>query len=216
MYIFGFGDQTSRFLECGSNVWRYGPDFPMGLYPQPTNVQSIHDAWKDFTSLEISAGFKISKEEFIVIMNRHVMKYNICSEDWSHFVKLQFSRRQSCSLVFDGKLVITGGTEIPNGNMLAATEIVDLSTGKSWMGGNLQTPRTGLKMDVFNLNGKQRISAFEGEDEFSEKLKSIEIWHEKLQSWKLYCHMRNESCEDGVCFGSVGIVSKMGFVEAFG
>ena len=72
--------------------------------------------------------------------------------------------------------------------MIAETEIIDLSNGKAWIGGNLQTPRTGLKMDVLNVKGKLRISAFEGEDEFSEKLKSIEIWHEKLQSWKLwYC-----------------------------
>ena len=185
MYIFGFEDQTSRFLEFGSNEWKNEPGFPHWLYPQPITSQ---DEFKDYTIFEVSAGFKISNEEFIVIMNRHIMKYNICSKNWSHFVKLKLSRRKSCSLVFDGKLIITGGTEIPNGNMLAETEIVDLSNGKSWIGGNLQIPRSGLKMDVLNVKGKLRISAFEGEDEFSEELKSIEIWHEKLQSWKLwYC-----------------------------
>ena len=189
MYIFGNPSSLLsgigfkyHFQEIGSNVWQDGPDFPLGLYPQPN---TIHDAWKDFTSYEISAGYKISNEEFIVIMNRHIMKYNIWSKNWSHFVKLKFSRRESCSIVFDGKLMIAGGTEIPNGNMLAETELVDLSNGKAWICGTLQTPRTGLKMDVFNVNGKLRIVAFEGEDEFSEKLKSIEIWHEKLQSWKL-------------------------------
>ena len=179
------GPTTSKVLENGSQVWIDGPDFPQKMYPKPCSIQ---DLVKDYTSFEFSAGHKISHEEFIVVLNRHVFKFNIESKVWSYFVKLKHSRRHSCSLVFDGKLIIAGGLEIPHENVLHKFEVVDLSSGQSWIRENLHIPKVGFKMHVCILDGKPRIVTFGGKREDGEELigmHDIEIWSEESQSWKL-------------------------------
>ena len=182
------GPTTSKVLENGSQVWIDGPDFPQKMYPKPCSIQ---DLVKDYTSFEFSAGHKISHEEFIVVLNRHVFKFNIESKVWSYFVKLKHSRRHSCSLVFDGKLIIAGGLEIPHENVLHTFEVVDLSSGQSWMRENLHNPKVGFKMDVCMLDGKPRIVTYGGKNEDGQELigklgmHDIEIWSEESQSWKM-------------------------------
>ena len=186
-YIFGgskfsklrSGPITSKFLDNGSKVWKNGPDFPYQMFRKP---RSIHDFVRNINTLEFSAGHRISTNEFIVVMNRHILKYDIESKNWSYFVKLKHSRRHSCSIVFDGKLIISGGFEMPHGNVLLTTEIVDLSSGKTWIGGDNNVPRTRFNMDICILDGKPRVVAHCGN--LDEK-DDIEIWDEKSESWKI-------------------------------
>ena len=179
------GPTTSKFLENGSKDWINGPEFPHTMYPK---AFSIHDLVKDYTSFEFSVGHKISHEEFIVVMNRHIFKYNTGSKVWSYFVKLKHSRRHSTSLVFDGKLIIAGGLEVPHENVLHTFEVVDLSSGQSWIRENLHNPKVGFKMDVCMLDGKPRIVTYGGKQEDGEEpigMHWIEIWNEETQSWKM-------------------------------
>ena len=178
------GPLTSKFLEKGSNVWENGPEFAHNIYP---GCYSIHDAVKDYKTFEFSAGHKISNEEFILVLNRHVFKYNIASKNWSYVVKLKYSRQLAGSMVFEGKLIITGGSEIPHLTTLDTTEIVDLSSGRSWIGGNLNIPRFLLKMDIFNVDGKLRIGTY-GRNYRGEPNSQmvVEIWHEEDESWKIH------------------------------
>ena len=188
MYVFGGSESsqnpfrngpiTSKFLGNGSKVWRSGPNFPHKMYPRP---RSIHDYVRDFNTFEFSGGHKISTQEFIVVVNRHVFKYDVESKNWSYFVKLKHSRRRSCSIVFDGKLIITGGHEFPHGNALHTTEIVDLSSRKAWIGGDNYNPRVGFKMDICILDDQPRIVAYYG----NRSTYHIEIWNENSQSWKI-------------------------------
>ena len=173
---------TSKFFENESKEWKNGPIFPHHLYPQE---KSIHDYIRDYTSFEFSAGHKVSKEEFIVVMNRHIFKYNVNTNEWCYIVKLKYSRRQSSSLVFNEKLVVAGGYEIPHENILTDTEIVDLTARESWIAGHLNIPRVAFKMDMFVVEGLPEIGAYGGNCEGSENSQLIEIWHEKLKSWKI-------------------------------
>ena len=185
------GPPTSKFLENGSKHWINGPDFPHTMHPR---ALSIHDLVKDYTSFEFSAGHKISHEESIVVLNRHVFKFNIMNNNWSYFAKLKHSRRHSCSLVFDGKLIIAGGHEIPHENDLHTFEVVDLSSGQSWIRENLHIPKVEFKMDVCILDGKPRIVTYGGKNEDGKEVLEepigigmhyIEIWSEESQSWKM-------------------------------
>ena len=188
MYIFGgfefsqnpfhYGPLTSKFLENGSKVWTSGPIFPHKMYPRP---RSIHDFVRDHNTFEFSAGHKISTNEFIVVVNRHVFKYDIENQNWSYFVKSKHSRRYSCSIVFDGKLIIAGGVEFPHGNVLQTTEIVDLSSRKTWIGGDNYVQRAGFKLDICLMDKKPRIVAYYG----NYHTEFIEIWNEESQSWKV-------------------------------
>ena len=82
------GPITSKFLENESKVWKNGPIFPHEMYPRP---RSIHDFVRDHNTFDFSGGHKISTYEFIVVVNRHIFKYDIESKNWSYFVKLKHS-----------------------------------------------------------------------------------------------------------------------------
>ena len=170
------GPIISKFLENGSNVWTNGPNFPHELY--------VHIE-RYYTSFEISAGHRISNEEFILILNRYVLKYNINRKNWSYLFRLKHTRRQSCSFVCNNLLFIAGGYEVPSGNILDSTEIVHLKLGHYWYK-KLNIPRVDFKIGIFNVENGLQIVAYGGKYETSSRSQFIEIWHWRKMQWKLY------------------------------
>ena len=168
------GPIISKFLENGSNVWTNGPNFPHELY--------VHIE-RYYTSFEISAGHRISNDEFILIMNRYVFKYNINRKSWSYFFKLQHCRRLACSFVCNNLLFIDGGYEISSGNILDSTEIVHLKLGHYWYK-KLNIPRVDFKIGICNVENGLQIVAYGGKYETSSSSQFIEIWHWKKMQWK--------------------------------
>ena len=65
---------------------------------------------------------------------------------------------------------------------------MDLSTGKSWFGGDLNVGRVGFGMAFLYLEGKRRILVFGGkssEFENPELFDSIEIWNDESNQWEM-------------------------------
>ena len=139
-----------------------------------------------------SGGHKISDEEFIVVKIRDVLKFNIKNQDWrnwgSRWYELKEERIEGQSIILDGKLIVTGGCNFITRDLVKSTEIMDLSTGKSWFGGDLNIGRVGFGMAFLYLEGKRRILAFGGKSEEFENpvlFDSIEIWNDESNQWEM-------------------------------
>ena len=211
-YILGglTSPSTSEFLPKGSDVWETGPIFPAKMRKRV--MKSVHDMVRDIRLLErsfnnglhinVNGGHRISKEEFIIIRVRDILKFNINSKEWSYWYKLKEGRIKGNSMVYDGKLFVTGGCDLNTDRILSSTEIMDLSTGKSWMAGELNIARYGFGMELCTFEGKLRILVFGGvSDKFGNPcdLNSVEMWNDTSNSWhesstKLQLQKSNFGC----------------------
>ena len=67
------------------------------------------------------------------------------------------------------------------------TEIVDLSSGETWIAGNLNIPRSEFGLSMIRIGSKVRLIAFggttSGVDDYL--LDSIEMFDEASQTWKI-------------------------------
>ena len=135
-----------------------------------------------------SGGHKISDEEFIIVKIRDVLKFNIKNQKWIKWYELKEERIEGQSIILDGKLIVTGGCNFITRDLVKSTEIMDLSTGKSWFGGDLNVGRVGFGMAFLYLEGKRRILVFGGKSaEFENPVlfDSIEIWNDETNQWDM-------------------------------
>ena len=205
IYLIGgsLSSNTSEYLSSSWKTmhwkgWRIGPFFPPTM--DTTEFRTIHDYVTDFDMsnhkfhkgihANASGGHKISNEEFIVIRIRDILKCNVETRKWSKWYRLKEGRIEGCSMILDGKLIVTGGCNINTRNLVTCTEIMDLSTGKSWFGGNLNVGRVGFGMAFYYFEGKKRILAFGGKSEDcygsqTVTLDSVEVWDDQSETWSV-------------------------------
>ena len=198
IYLFGGRPSrfTSEFLRNGSNTWEAGPNIPFNMKHSP--IWSIHDmvrdiyfespSWNLGIHNNVNGGHRISEDSFIIVRVRDILKFSFKTNEWSYIYKLKEGRVKGCSAILDGKLVVTGGYDINSEKVLKTTEVMDLSNGKSWLGGDLNIARYAFGMDLSDFDGKIRILAFGGVTDYAKRyrtLNSVEVWYDDLQCWKM-------------------------------
>ena len=113
-YLLGgwlYNSLSSEILAHDKDTWQVGPHIP-----EP--------------GLEKGCGVRISDNEFMIIggegSKTQVLKYALDDNRWyKTSVQLIEEREQHCCIVFNGKVIVTGGFVKPN--VLSSTEIIDLS-----------------------------------------------------------------------------------------
>jgi len=172
-YIFGGGKYidtklTSETLNHKTAEWQKGPDIPH--------------------IINYGCGVSISDTELLLIggygPSNAILMLNVANNTWpSVSIKLKYGRRDHRCIVFNKKVIITGGTD--NFANLYSTEIVDFESGDLTMrqAGDLNVKREYHGMGIITLNGVPTVIAFGGQDTFS--LGSVEIWNDQHETWEL-------------------------------
>ena len=184
---------TSEFLPIGENVWKSGPKIPV-LYSKSSIFKLLRQfirnfQQKCFSMACYSTGHKLSENELIIIKMDQVFKFDIRKNEWSILHELKIPRKYYSSFIFKGKLFITGGYKMYGffRTALPYTEVLDLSTMKSTMVGNLNTARFFHGMSVMRIKNELRLVVLGGQTRLKMDkrylLDSIEVWNEDTMSW---------------------------------
>ena len=184
---------TSEFLPIGENVWKSGPKIPV-LYSKSSIFKLLRQfirnfQQKCFSMACYSTGHKLSENELIIIKMDQVFKFDIRKNEWSILHELKIPRKYYSSFIFKGKLFITGGYKMYGffRKALPYTEVLDLSTMKSTMVGNLNTARFFHGMSVMRIKNELRLVVLGGQTRLKMDkrylLDSIEVWNEDTMSW---------------------------------
>ena len=187
---------TSEFLPIGENVWKNGPKIPV-LYSKSSIFKPVKLLRQLFRNLQqkcfsmacYSTGHKLSENELIIIKVDQVFKFDIRKNEWSILHELKIPRKYYSSFIFKGKLFITGGYKMHGffRKALPYTEVLDLSTLKSTILGNLNTARFFHGMSVMRINNELRLVVLGGQTRLKQDerylLDSIEVWNEDTMSW---------------------------------
>ena len=209
--------KNCKNLNCSWSFWMFAPPLPWRMNKctcvntKECEMQDIRIHWGIHSNA--SGGHKISDEEFIVVKIRDVLKFNIKNQKWIKWYELKEERIEGQSIILDGKLIVTGGCNIITRNLVKSTEIMDLSTGKSWFGGDLNVGRVGFGMAFLYLEGKRRILVFGGKSEDLENpvlllFDSIEIWNDETNQWDM-SNMKLKEKNSNFGFTSVPIKYKL-------
>ena len=186
---------SSEFLPIGRNVWESGPKIPAlcSKFSILKPIRFLRHIIRDFiqrwkAEAWYSTGHKLSEHEFIIIKVDQVFKFDTIKNEWTVLHDLKIPRECYSSFIFKGKLFITGGCGMYGSlrsKVLANTEVVDLSTMKSTMIGNLNTARIYHGMSIMKINHELKLVVFGGQTTFdhSHMLDSIEVWNEHTKSW---------------------------------
>ena len=190
VYYFGgvFSPETSEFLATGEKNWVQGP-----AIPNP--------------GLKCGSGVKISDTELLLLggvgSENRVLKYNIENRQWTRLNDMIVRRYYHCSCVFDGKVILTGGTnELYDENYLR-TEVIQLSDMTSRLAGPLKIPRKNHSMAITTLGQKPVLVAFAGATS-----SYVEVWDSKNEQWKFqYVHSGSGYVRMNVLRSYAGCVS---------
>ena len=180
-YAFGGykNGNTSEYLPISSNVWQTGPD--IATLDKDQNQLNYY--------VDYGTGHAISNEELIIICRRDVIRYNVMTKKFSHYCSARYIYEYYASVVFNGKLIITGGEKV-HGRWYPllrsrSTTIVDLTTKDCKKGGPMNIQRSRHKMEVVPIDGTMKVIVFGGEGPDYVNLDSLEIFDEKTATWKM-------------------------------
>ena len=160
---------TTTFLPNGQEEWKTGPEFKF------SSGDMVHFIQSSKTNIIGTGGTEFPSRIF---------KFNVETKEVTEIGKLQVGRWMHTSAIFNGKLIVTGGFNYKTTGLIRSTDIIDLESGISRLGGNLNVHRCHSGMGVITLNGKQKLIVFGGELDVM-AIDSIEEWDEETETWKI-------------------------------
>ena len=152
--------------------------------------------------------FQISRKLEQSSIQEKISKYNVRTNSSTYFELQERIFTGKASILFHGKLMLTGGKWTTNKfEYSAETILVDLKNGQSKHLGKLNIPRAMHQMNIILMGKRRKIVVFGGHDNEGH-LDSIEIFNEinqisEISSMKLNQERSNFSC--------IGIPSKLIF-----
>ena len=180
-------ERTYEYLPNGSHSW---------------NLVKLPEG-EDF-NFWCSFGLAISANELLVMgginpsdatnplePRRKIMKLNTHDNSWMHFGNLRVGRKNANAVIFNNRIIISGGRINHELTSLRSTEILTLQKTKSHQtelqhthyvdikdGGDTAFSRLGkLCMGLIHVENKTRLIMFGGES-------PIEEWDEETESWQ--------------------------------
>ena len=197
IYVLGgiFNNQTSEFLPLNSNQWIEGPKSEIFK--------------KNYEFRPYGNALKLNNEEFVFTSENMIFKYNVKTNSSNHFELQERIFVGRASVLFHGKLMLTGG-KIWTSNKFeysAETILVDLKNGQSKHVGKLNIPRAMHQMNIILMGKRRKIVVFGGHDNEGH-LDSIEIFNENNQIWEISNLKLNQERSNFCC---IGIPSKLIF-----
>ena len=185
IYVLG-GEKNptkSEFLPNGSNKWEQGPNIPD---PGFSYGHGCMVSCEDFILTGGSA--------FIPDQSFRVIRYNIITKQWCRLDDLKVPRYNHRSVVFQGRLIISGGDRpffdpdskaFVGASSYVSTEIISLKDGTSSLGQPLLNARERFGMAVVNWNGVSKLIAFGDRNESNlDELLQCEEWDDQKLQWK--------------------------------
>ena len=191
-YMLGGSDsqETSEMLKENSNAWHQGPSIPK-------------------PGLDSGCAVRISDHEILVIggfqTDSRILKLNTYDHTWSSpSIQLHQGRSFHSCIVFNDKVIITGGYDDYGANHLISTEIIEI--GKDVLtvrnGGNLMKRRRNHGMGIVILDNVPTVIAFGGRNSV-EYIDTVEIWNDDSESWATSSSITLEQSKREFGFASV-------------
>ena len=174
-YIFGGYDvpKTWEWLPRGSTIWQKG-----GEIPGPGH--------------HYGCGLSISDTELVLIGGENsrntILMFNIITNQWSSMDQaLQEGRAHHACVKVQNEILVSGGMD-PLGNVLATTELIDMTTLSSKSGPSMISVRFNHGLALAHYNDQLTALAFGGaywDDQYNQwkQLDTIETWDLESETW---------------------------------
>ena len=165
-----------EFLPKGQEAWKKCSKFSWS--PSPGDMS--HSVAVSKTEIVSTGGTETTTR---------IHKYNLIEGNSTEIGKLKHGRWMHSSAFYKGKLIITGGYNYKTTGRVLSTEIIDLASGISRLGGNLNAYRCYHGMGVISKNDKPTLIVFGGEcfdvTGCPMSLDSIEEWDDETDTWRI-------------------------------
>ena len=79
------------------------------------------------------------------------------------------------------KVIFAGGAN--SGYILRSTEVLDITTRTTYIGGDMASPRLGLKLATLSSSGQNKLFAVAGYSK-NESFSTVEEWVEESSTWR--------------------------------
>ena len=185
VYVMGGRGSNSKvanlytfFLPANSLQWKRGPGLP-----------------KDFSTISINinrgCAVPVSKNSFIYIFKGVIREYKIdianptSNQGWMPANRWPaISRRAAHTCARIGSYVLIAGGWGNGVGGLSSTKIIDITTRKVRLGGNLVTPRYNHNLATVTTGGLTKTFALGGNRSGGKYLSTVEEWDEDNLKWK--------------------------------
>ena len=203
VYIFGGkrNPKTSEFLPNESNSWQTGPIIPNG------HERGCAIKVSDFEVILIGGYFGLDGQNL-----DRIIKLDINTNEWTDLGRLQVGRYSHACVVFDNKIIVSGGQRFPF-DYLNSTEIISIRNITSTkLAGTLNEARGDHGMAIADVNGESTLLAFGGgfyQDIVTQTkyLRSMEKWNSDNESWISLTEKKLD--EPKANFGSLSVPSRL-------
>ena len=181
----GISACTSNILKHNLNVWQDGPNIP-GL------------------CLSNGCGVKVSNNAFLIIggslAGSRILKFTTDDNKWHNTsIELNGGREGLACIVFNSKVIITGGHTTTHNQYSSGTYVIDIDNDgkfKLRSGHSLNEMRAYHGMGIIQRNNGATVIAFGGFNKMDGKLSSVEIWNDSNESWEISNVPLNRSRRD--------------------
>ena len=170
-FIFGgsYSSKTYEYLPKGSTTWLLGKtEIPGGFF------QGCIIAVKSDQEIWLIGGMFTEKRILSFTVNDHTFK--------EMPFQLNIGRiGQKCAFIPNTKKIMITGGDCGFGDN--STEILATEDGGVTLASPMNSKRSGHGMDVFTINGEDRLAVFGGLDGFN-KLYSVETYNSQAEKWE--------------------------------
>jgi len=162
------GSKNSDFLPAGSLQWQQGPPLPVKHYAEcaipitQTSFLMHHDDYKIHEFDAAIAG-------------------PTSPEGWKEWPRLKSYRSHPGCAKIGNKVIFAGGQK--SGEKLRSTEVLDITTRTTYMGGDMASPRSGLNLATLTINWQNKVFAIAGWNS-KESVSTVEEWVEESSTWR--------------------------------
>lgn len=171
----GSSSYTSNILKHEKDIWQDGPEIP-GL------------------GLNHGCGVKVSNNAFFIIggteSGSRILKFTTDDTKWHNTsMKLNPGVEGLACIVFNNKVIITGGHTTVHSEYSCATYIIDINNDgdfKMRSGNCLNEKRAYHGMGIIQTNNGATVIAFGGYNLMDRHIvaSSVEIWNDSSETWQ--------------------------------
>ena len=162
------GSKNSDFLATGSLQWRQGPTLPVTHYAYcvvPITQNSFLMHHDDYLITEFDASIAGPTS----------------AKGWKGWPRLKHYRSYPGCAKIGNKVIFAGGAN--SGEILRSTEVLDITTRTTYIGGDMASPRYSLNLATLSSSGQNKLLAVAGYSK-KESFSTVEEWVEESSTWK--------------------------------
>ena len=159
---------NSDYLAKGSLQWQQGPSLPVE-----------NDAYCAIPITQTS--FLMHHGHYKIHEFDAAIAGPTSPEGWREWPRLKNYRSSPGCAKIGNKVIFAGGAN--SGYILRSTEVLDITTRTTYIGGDMASPRYSLNLATLSSSGQNKLLAVAGYSK-KESFSTVEEWVEESSTWK--------------------------------